>query len=86
MALGDAALATETRYHERRPPVRSNSSGTHDSIVVHPGLITGHHSQNQVHQEYVIFDREQAYPSYVVQYALKKRLCIKDMFANLAKV
>ena len=85
VALGDAALATETRYHERRPPVRSNSSGTHDSIVVHPGLITGHHSQNQVHQEYVIFDREQAYPSYVVQYALKKRLCIKDMFANLAK-
>ena len=86
VALGDAALATETRYHERRPPVRNNSSGTHDSIVVHPGLITGHHSQNQVHQEYVIFDREQAYPSYVVQYALKKHLRIKDIFAKLAKV
>ena len=70
VALGDAVLATETRYDERRPPVRSNSSGTHDSIVVYPGPIRGHHRQNQVHQEYVIFDREQAYPSYVVQYEL----------------
>ena len=70
VALGDAVLATETRYGERRPPVRSNSSGTHDSIVVHPGLIRGHHRQHQVHQEYVIFDREQAYPAYVVQYEL----------------
>ena len=31
-------------------------------------MINGHHNQEQVHQEYVIFDREQAYPSYVVQY------------------
>ena len=45
-------------------------SGTHDSIVVYPGLILGHHNQHQVHQEYVIFDREQAYPAYVVQYEL----------------
>ena len=73
VALGDAVLATETRYDERRPPVRSNSSGTHDSIVVYPGPIRGHHRQNQLHQEYVIFDREQAYPSYVVQYELWRK-------------
>lgn len=70
VALGDAFLATETRYDERRPPIRSNSTGTHDSIVVYPGPIKGHHNVHQVHQEYVICDREQAYPSYVVQYAV----------------
>lgn len=72
VALGDAYVATETRLTERRPPVRSDASGiatgTYDSIVVEPGFILGHHNPNQVHQEFVIFDREQAYPSYVVQY------------------
>ena len=28
----------------------------------------GHHNQSQFHQEFAIFDREQAYPCYVVQY------------------
>ena len=70
VALGDASLATETRYEERRPPVRTNAAGTHDSIVVHPGMIKGHHRHRQIHQEYVIFDREQAYPCYVVQYTV----------------
>ena len=68
VALGDSYIAKETRKGERRPPVRRHSSRTHDSIVVKPGMINGHHNQEQVHQEYVIFDREQAYPSYVVQY------------------
>jgi len=70
VALGDSYVATETRKKERRPPVRSASSGTYDSIVVKPGLIKGHHKPNQVHQEYVIFDREQAYPAFVVEYTL----------------
>ena len=70
VALGDSYVATETRKKERRPPVRSGSSGTYDSIVVKPGLIKGHHKPNQVHQEYVIFDREQAYPAFVVEYTL----------------
>eukprot|EP00435_Cladocopium_sp_Y103_P056424 s886_g19.t1 len=68
VALGDSYVATETRKTERRPPVRPDSSGTYDSIVVKPGMINGHHNQQQIHQEYVIFDREQAYPCYVVQY------------------
>ena len=70
VALGDSYVATETRKKERRAPVRSASSGTYDSIVVKPGLIKGHHKPNQVHQEYVIFDREQAYPAFVVEYTL----------------
>ena len=70
VALGDAYTATETRKVERRPPIRSESSGTYDSIVVKPGWVQGHHHQYQFHQEYVIFDREQAYPCYVVQYTI----------------
>eukprot|EP00438_Fugacium_kawagutii_P003648 Skav224218 [mRNA] locus=scaffold939:1032560:1035025:- [translate_table: standard] len=74
VALGDAYIATETRKKHRRPPNRSDASGTetgtYDSIVVKPGLIKGHHNQNQIHQEFVIFDGEQAYPSYVVQYTV----------------
>ena len=70
VALGDSYLATETRKKERRPPLRRESSGTYDSIMVKPGAIQGHPKTKQIHQEFVIFDREQAYPCYVVQYEL----------------
>ena len=70
VALGDTYLATETRKKERRPPLRKESSGTYDSIMVKPGPIQGHPKTKQIHQEFVIFDREQAYPCYVVQYEL----------------
>ena len=68
VALGDAYVAKEIR-NDRRPPMRAGS-GTYDSIVVKPGFISGHHNSQQVHQEFVIFDREQAYPCYVVQYTV----------------
>ena len=71
VVLGDAYRAKETRFHERRPPVKHSILGaTYDSIVVNPGLVKGHHQLKQIHQEFVIFDREQAYPCYVVQYEL----------------
>ena len=41
VALGDVYLAAETRRQERRPPERSATSGTYDSIVVNPGPVTG---------------------------------------------
>ena len=69
-ALGDAYLVTETRKNERRPPLRSDFSGTFDSIMVKPGTIKGHHNQQKIHQEFAIFDRKQAYPAYVVQYSV----------------
>ena len=69
-ALGDAFEATETRKKEKRPPLRGDSSGLYDSIVVKPGRIQGHHSIHELHQEFVFFDGEQAYPSYVVQYTI----------------
>ena len=68
VALGDAFFASTTRQGSRRPPNRMGTSGTYDSVVVNPGPISGHHNPIQVHQEFVIFDREQAYPAYVVQY------------------
>eukprot|EP00435_Cladocopium_sp_Y103_P000242 s4761_g1.t1 len=70
VALGDSYIARATRLGERRAPIRSAASGVYDSIVVRPGPVQGHHNFEQVHQEYVIFDREQAYPSYVVQYTI----------------
>ncbi|CAK9084155.1 unnamed protein product [Durusdinium trenchii] len=73
VALGDAYVTRETRKKERRPPVRNCAFGiTYDSIVVNPGPFQGHHNPNsiQVHQEFVLCDREQAYPCYVVQYHL----------------
>ena len=68
VALGDAYHASCTQYGARRPPNRSGAPGTHGSVVVNPGPISWHHSPTQVHQEFVVFDREQAYPAFVVQY------------------
>ena len=68
VALGDAYHASGTLYGERRPPNRTGAAGTHGSVAVNPGAVTGHHMPAQVHQEFVIFDREQAYPAFVVQY------------------
>ena len=69
VALGDAYRAQETHKNKRAPPMRSDG-GVYDSIVVNPGPIKGHAQQCQVHQEYVIFGQDQAYPCYVVQYEL----------------
>ena len=68
VALGDAYYASTTQKGARRPPNRPGATGTHSSVVVNPGPIGGHHAQTQVHQEFVIFERDQAYPSFVVQY------------------
>ena len=74
VALGDPYLAREVAEHRperRRPPVKSGKQGvTYDSIIVNPGPIRGHPQREQVHQEFVLFDREQAYPCFVVQYHL----------------
>ena len=74
VALGDAFVTRETMKNARRPPdthdVSGNFTGACDPIVVAPGPISGHHNPQQIHQEFVIFDREQAYPCYVVQYTV----------------
>lgn len=71
VALGDAFYAQETRQNQRRPPVRNQKLGdTYDSIVVNPGPIKRHPHGSQIHQEFVICDKGQAYPCYVVQYKM----------------
>ena len=71
VALGDSYHTKQTLPASRRPPIRNSSSGdTFDSIVVNPGLIQGHHNPEQLHQEFVVFERDQAYPCFVVQYQL----------------
>ena len=68
VALGDAYVAKEV-IKERRPPVRNAAWGdTYDSIVVEPGPVQGHQQGRQIHQEFVIFNNQQAYPAFVVQY------------------
>ena len=88
VALGDAYIATETRKNERRPPLRSDFSGTFDSILAKPGAIKGHHNSKQIHQEFAIFDREQAYPAYIVQYSVWKlfRSWYDSMCKGLAQI
>ena len=68
VALGDAYRASETLYGARRAPNRNGARSAHGSVVVYPGPVKGHKQPLQVHQEFVIFDREQAYPAFVVQY------------------
>ena len=70
VALGDAYHTHRTLFHERRPPKRNGTAGAHGSVMVQPGVISGHVHQRQIHQEFVIFDREQAYPAFVVKYVV----------------
>ena len=70
VALGDAYKATEPMHSAQRPPDRSNALGFHDSIVVFPGSIKGYQRSTQIHQEFVVFDPDQAYPCFVVHYEL----------------
>lgn len=68
VALGDAYHTTKTMWKEQRPPQKDKFGAVYDSVVVNPGYIKGHGKERQIHQEFVIFDKEQAYPAYVVQY------------------
>jgi len=70
VALGDPFYTKSVFWEKRRPPLRSNGQGLHQSIVANPGWIKGHTSNPQCHQEFVIFDVAQAYPTYIVQYVV----------------
>ena len=72
VALGDAYHTDSTLRKVRKPPQRQGAEGTHGSILAKPGAMTGHHNKFQVHQEFVIFDGDQAYPAFVVQYELNE--------------
>merc|ERR1711968_391645 len=63
VALGDPYYATEVDKTLRRPPQREQSSRLYDSIIANPGPMAGHQRGYQDHQEFVIFDKAQAYPA-----------------------
>ena len=57
-------MPRKRRAHELREALR------YDSVVALPGQMQGHHS-HQLHTEVVIFDRDQAYPEYIVHYRMR---------------
>ena len=72
--LGDPFYIKKVLKGIRRPPKRCFDHGLHDSVVANPGPMFGHHDPDgQGHQEFVIFDAAQAYPCFVVQYAVYNR-------------
>ena len=69
VALGTPSFAKRVLIKDdvRRPPMEA------DSIIAAPGVMPGHHASTQTHCEYVVFDKAQAYPSFI----LKIKLCKK---------
>ena len=59
--LGKPSYASKVEKDRKLPPKG------HDSIIANPGRMPGHHQGLQSHQEFVIFDRYQAYPEFLLE-------------------
>lgn len=70
VALGDPAYANKVDTSVRRPPMCTVNLRCHDSVIAKPRPMPGHSRGVQTHQEFVIFEKYQAYPEYIIQYAL----------------
>mmetsp|Transcript_73287 Transcript_73287/g.203252 ORF Transcript_73287/g.203252 Transcript_73287/m.203252 type:complete len:845 (-) Transcript_73287:168-2702(-) len=69
--MGEPHYATSVLTDIRRPPRSSTGSGRLcDSVIACPGPMQGHHREFQTHHEIVIFEKQQAYPEYIVEYCL----------------
>ena len=62
VALGHPHYADRCNDGLTRPPAGA------DSVIARPGWMKGHHAEYQTHMEFVIFDRWQAYPEFIVLY------------------
>ena len=62
VALGHPHYADRCNNRWTRPPEDA------DSVIARPGEMRGHHGGHQTHMEFVIFDRWQAYPEFLVLY------------------
>lgn len=71
VALGDISYATKVDRECQRPDIREGTLICHDSIVANPGPMCGHMQGQQSHQEFVIFDKFQAYPEFLVQFTCR---------------
>jgi serine/threonine protein kinase len=77
VAMGSPHCTSTTHRYERRPPDNAATPGQpFDSIFAQHGIsfpiiiagVQRHHKQH--HNEYVVFDRHQVYPEYIVRYTL----------------
>jgi hypothetical protein len=59
VAMGSPHCTAKSHKNERRPPEN------YDSIFARHGIANG---RQQHHNEYVVFDRHQVYPEYIVRY------------------
>jgi hypothetical protein len=68
VAMGAPFLTDRTHSGERRPPLNEQTPGApFDSIFAERGVANG---AAQVHNEYVVFTSDQAYPEYLVYYTV----------------
>ena len=66
--LGDAHRTKQPLKKARRAPVKPGSSGvstTYDSVTAWGQMNNGH---TQVHREYIVYDRNQIYPEFLVSF------------------
>ncbi|CAE7468645.1 PARP12 [Symbiodinium natans] len=66
--LGDVAFAEAVDKDRKIPPKHPGIPRCVDTVVAKPGPMPGHHNGQQAHEEYVIFEKYQAYPECIIQY------------------
>ena len=62
VVLGHPHYADRLNKDLTRPPEGA------DSVIARPGRMSGHHAGYQTHMEFVVFDRWQAYPEFILLY------------------
>jgi hypothetical protein len=68
VVMGSPYCTSTSHRHQRRPPDNAATPGRpFDSIFAQKGIA---HGGEQIHNEYVVFDRYQVYPEYIVRYTV----------------
>ena len=68
VVMGSPYCTAKSHKNERRPPENPATHGRpFDSIFARHGIANG---GRQHHNEYVVFDRHQVYPEYIVRYTV----------------
>lgn len=68
--LGDPHYTQQQMTQVRRPPDRRGSSGLlYDAVVANSGAMAGARSGRQEHREFIVYDRTQVYPEFLVTFA-----------------
>jgi len=70
VVVGDVAFAEKVDRACQRPPHHAGTLRCCDTVVAKPGPMPGHKQEVQTHQEFVIFEKFQAYPELIVEYVV----------------